>query len=100
MSFPSPAVAPYEPECRRIRQQIIALVVAFSAVIWGAFFFYVQTTRAASISMAERGTASLALAFEQSVSRRVTGIDQSLLTKLGSQIRAAAILRKARKDFA
>ena len=79
MSFASPIVASYELEYRKIRQQIIALVVAFSTVIWGAIFFYVQTTKSVSISMAERGTASLALAFEQSVSRTVTGIDQALL---------------------
>ena len=69
----------YEREYRSIRLKIIGLLFTLLLGIWGAFHIYVEKTRSMSLAMAEHTTANLARAFEESVRRTVSNIDQALL---------------------
>ncbi|HIJ63000.1 MAG TPA: response regulator [Rhodospirillaceae bacterium] len=69
----------YERGYGTIRAKILALVTVLLLVIWGAILGYVEKTRQVSLAMAERNTANLARAFEESVRRTVSSVDQALL---------------------
>ena len=69
----------YERDYGTIRTKILALVTVLLLVIWGSIFGYVEKTREVSLALAERTTANLARAFEESVRRTVSSIDQALL---------------------